>query len=135
MYWTIQNIYKYCQTLASKFNLVFDCPIKINKKLIRVNARVKFINNKPYVIEFSNFFLNTATDESIKQIIKHEFCHWLAYVLDGKPHGHDDFFQELCGIINCEAINKRYEVKRIFSINEFLIIFSIFFGFYFLTIF
>lgn len=73
MTWTLQEIKQYMNELAASIDLVFDTPIKINGRLTYTLGRViaepaAFDSYKPEVIEFSRRFLETSTDESVRQV-------------------------------------------------------------------
>lgn len=71
--WTIQEIKSYMQELADSIDLVYNTPVKINGRLTKTLGRViaestAFDSYKPEVIEFSKRFLETSTDESVRQV-------------------------------------------------------------------
>lgn len=72
--WTIQEIKNYLQELAESIDLVYNTPVKINGRLTKTLGRViaepaAFDSYKPQVIEFSKQFLETSTDESVRQVV------------------------------------------------------------------
>ena len=121
--WTIQEIREYLSELAAQVDLVYDTPIKINGRLTKTLGRViaepaMFDTYKPQVIEFSRQLLETSTDESVRQVISHEFCHWAVLVETGQPHGHDAVFKAMCHRIGCDANRPQMKVERIVSDDQ-----------------
>ena len=120
MTWTIQEIKQYMQELAENIDLEFDTPVKINGRLTKTLGRViaepvTFDLYKPEIIEFSRQFLETSTDDSIREIIKHEFCHWVVLVETGEIHHHDIVFKDMCRRVGCEADRPQAKIERIVS--------------------
>lgn len=120
MTWTIQEIESYLRELAESIDLVYDTPVKINGRLTKTLGRVisepaAFDSYKPQVIEFSRQFLETSTDESVRQVIKHEFSHWAVLVETGEVHGHDAIFKAMCRRIGCQADRPQTKVERTVS--------------------
>lgn len=120
MTWTIQEIEEYLSELAASIDLEFNTPIKINGRLTKTLGRViaepaMFDSYKPEKIEFSRQFLETSTDESVRQTIMHEFAHWAVLVETGQPHGHDAIFKAMCRKIGCQADRPQTHVERIVS--------------------
>lgn len=118
--WTIQEIKNYLQELAKNVDLVYNTPVKINGRLTKTLGRViaepaTFNSYKPEVIEFSKQFLETSTDESVRQVIMHEFAHWAVLVETGEVHGHDAIFKAMCRKIGCEANRPQTKVERTVS--------------------
>ncbi len=120
MTWTIQEIKSYLRELAESIDLVYDTPVKINGRLTKTLGRViaepaAFDSYKPQVIEFSRQFLETSTDESVRQVIMHEFAHWAVLVETGEAHGHDAIFKAMCRRIGCQADRPQTKVERTVS--------------------
>lgn len=120
MTWTIQEIESYMRELAASIDLVFDTPVKINGRLTRTLGRViavpaAFDSYEPEKIEFSKQFLETSTDESVRQTILHEFAHWAVLIETGEAHGHDAVFKAMCRKIGCSADRPQTKVERTVS--------------------
>ena len=120
MTWTVQEIKQYLNELAASIDLVYDTPVKINGRLTKTLGRViaepaAFDSYKPEVIEFSKQFLETSTDESVRRVIQHEFCHWAVLVETGEVHGHDAIFKAMCHRMGCEADRPQTKVERTVS--------------------
>lgn len=108
------DIVKICEDLAEANGVVFDLPVSINNRLTRTLGQVKFTPDEvPYAMEFSGQLLRTATDESIEQIVKHEWAHWFAWVETGEVHGHDAIFKKICSKIGCSSDKSKTKVERI----------------------
>ena len=121
--WTVQEIREYLSELATQVGLVYNTPVKINGRLTKTLGRViaepvAFDSYKPQVIEFSRQFLETSTDESVRQVIMHEFCHWAVLVETGQPHGHDAAFKAMCCHIGCNANRPQVKVERTVSDDQ-----------------
>lgn len=99
MYTTQQITEKY-KELAFSLGEVFDTPVIINGRLTRTLGRVisDVRNGKifPRCIEISRQLLETATKESIDEVLIHEFCHWYLAATTHVDHGHDATFKALC---------------------------------------
>lgn len=119
MTWTVEEIKSYMQELAASVGLEFYTPVKINGRLTKTLGRViaipYFNHYGPECVEFSKQFLETSTDESIKQVIQHEFCHWAVLVETGKVHHHDATFKAMCRKIGCSADQPVTKVERTVS--------------------
>lgn len=120
MTYTVQEIEKQLKELAASIDLVYDTPVKINGRLTRTLGRViaeptAFDSYKPEVIEFSRQFLETSTDESVRQVILHEFAHWAVLVETGEVHHHDAVFKAMCRKIGCSADRPMNKVERTVS--------------------
>lgn len=117
MTWTVQEIKQYLNELAASIDLVYNTPVKINGRLTKTLGRViaepaAFDSYKPEVIEFSRQLLETSTDESVRQVIMHEFAHWAVLVETGEVHGHDAVFKAMCRKIGCKADRPQTKVER-----------------------
>lgn len=93
----ITNKYK---ELAKSLGEEYNTPVMINGRLTRTLGRVisDVRNGKlfPRRIEISRQLLETATKESIDEVLIHEFCHWYLATTTHEDHGHDAVFKELC---------------------------------------
>lgn len=105
MSWTVQKIEEYCKELGRKVGLEFDCPVKINGRLTKTLGRVISepypFGLKPVSLEISKKLINYATDEDIRTVIKHEFCHWAVCVETQESHDHDKVFKAMCRKVGC----------------------------------
>ena len=116
--WSVKDITNYCRQLAYKMNIEFTCPVKINGRLTRTYGQVIItsgIKDKwyPEVMEISRQLLETATDESIMEVIAHEFAHWYICETTNEDHGHDALFKEVCNKIGCGFNTPTAKVERI----------------------
>jgi predicted SprT family Zn-dependent metalloprotease len=123
MPYTLQEIEQYLNELAANIGLVFSTPVKINGRLTTTLGRVRsnptpFGMYEPECVEFSKRFLETSTDESVRQTIMHEFAHWAVLVETGEPHGHDDEFKAMCRRIGCTADKATVNVERTVSNDQ-----------------
>lgn len=118
MTWSVKDITNYCRQLANQMNIEFDCPVSINGRLTRTHGRVIFYplgidKWTPEKLEISRQLLETATDESIMNIIKHEFVHWYIGKTTHEDHGHDALFQKVCGLLDCPFNTSAAKVERV----------------------
>lgn len=115
---TIEEITKICENICAEAGYDFTIPVKINKRLTKTLGRVHWKrrnNGDAYstLMEFSNLFLETSTENSILEIIKHECAHYLVIAETHEPHGHDKVFKSMCTRINCTADTAKYNsIKR-----------------------
>ena len=120
--WTVQEIENVMTELAMQLNLEFNTPIKINSRLTKTLGRVMseptLDGYIPNCIEFSKRFLETSTDESVRQTIMHEFAHWAALVQTGHPHGHDALFKAICRSIGCTADKAHARIERTVDVDS-----------------
>ena len=93
-------------------------PISINSRLTRTLGRVCY---KPHYrgervivdrVEFSKQLLDTSTDKSIRDVIEHEACHFIATKRSGTNHGHDAYFKSICAEIGCKNDKTSTKVER-----------------------
>lgn len=107
----------------------FDIPVSINGRLTRTLGRVVQCKNGcdwyPERMEFSRQLLETATEQSIKGIIAHEWAHYYATKMTGEDHGHDDYFKSICARIGCTEDKVSTKVNRIVS-NEQIYKYSVY---------
>lgn len=93
-------------------------PVKINNRLTKTLARVCY-QPGPYLdidkVEISQQFLDTSTDESIRQVLLHECCHILVAIETGVVHHHDATFKAMCRRIGCKADRPQTKVERTVS--------------------
>jgi predicted SprT family Zn-dependent metalloprotease len=83
----------------------FDIPVLINGRLTKTLGRVffEFQSGKyiPTRMEISKKLLETASDEDIIKVIKHEWAHYMVIKNTGEDHGHDSVFKAMCARIDC----------------------------------
>jgi predicted SprT family Zn-dependent metalloprotease len=120
MSYALQEIEQYLNELAANIGLTFNTPVKINGRLTKTLGRVRsnptpFGMYEPECVEFSKRFLETSTDESVRQVIMHEFAHWAVLIETGEVHGHDTVFKAMCRKIGCQADRPQAKIERIVS--------------------
>lgn len=120
MSWTVQKIEEYCKELGRKIGLEFDCPVKINGRLTKTLGRVVSesypFGLKPVSLEISKKLVNYATDEDIRTVIEHEFCHWAVCVETQESHDHDKVFKAMCRRVGCTGDTPNINIK--YLVNE-----------------
>lgn len=87
------------------FGYDVDFPITANKRFKTCNGRVTEDwvcgRLRPIKMEFSAIMLETATRESIYQVILHECAHALVALITNEVHHHDAAFKKMCRKIGC----------------------------------
>ena len=117
--WTLKDIENYCNEISAKVNDTFTCPVKLNGRITRTLGRV--ISHKvngmwePEVLEISKQLLETSSDESVKAVIEHEWCHYYVTKTTGENHGHDATFKAACAKIGCTNDGVSTTVERTVS--------------------
>ena len=113
--WSVEDIIKECERLSSLVGDTFDLQVAINGRLTRTLGRVcTLVNTRTgYVtlqrMEFARQLLETASDESIKGIIGHEWCHYIIAKTTHERHGHDALFKSWCARVGVE--NDNFELE------------------------
>lgn len=94
-----------------------DCsniPIRISKRMTNTWGHYTFNAKtfKPLEFVFSHFLLDGSyTDEEIKSVLKHEFCHYYVNTLHKKDCKHNNEFQKACKFLNIDG--SRYSKLKI----------------------
>ena len=95
-------------------NVSVDIPININSRLSTTLGQVVFTgDDRPIKADFSKRFIETATDETIHQVILHEAAHYIAAKRDNISHGHDAYFRAICAEIGCTNNRANSKVEKI----------------------
>lgn len=114
--WTVEDIKARCEELSNMVGDTFDCPVRINGRLTRTLGRVDSIkrNGRWYneMLQISKQLIETSTDESIKSVIDHEWCHYYVTKSTGESHGHDAVFKATCARIGCTNDGTKTHVDR-----------------------
>ena len=106
--YSVQDIEKICQEFSAQVGDTFDLPVVINGRLTRTFGRVcSLVNNKTgYVtlqrMEISKQLLETASEESIRSVIGHEWAHYIVAKTTHERHGHDALFKSWCARVGVE---------------------------------
>lgn len=121
--WTVEKIIDECTAIASSQGYCFDTPVRINGRLSRTLGRVISTGASgktlaPIRVEFSKELLETAADDSIIGVIKHEMAHWLVLAETHEDHGHDNVFKAMCRRIGCDSDKAVTKVNRIVDVKE-----------------
>lgn len=124
--WTEKDIREVLNEASQKAN--YNCshiPIKISKRLITTggyfeakyekNLFGKVIYKGGIKFSFSYYYLNgVLKEEDVRQLILHEYCHFLTIDKTKEHHDHDELFKKNCEIIGCNITSD----KAMFKINE-----------------
>ena len=96
----------------------FNIPIKLNDRLTHTLGRVRQEYDpfsERYIatfVEFSKQLIETATDQSIRDVILHEAAHVIVTERTGESHGHDALFKAVCAEIGTTNSGTNTEVER-----------------------
>lgn len=102
-------------------------PILINSRFSHTLGRVTYKRHMRGEaatvdrIEFSKQLLDTATDRSVRDVIEHEACHYIATKRSGIVRGHDKYFKSICAEIGCTNdktttdVERTVEAKKVFK--------------------
>ena len=122
MSYTLVELTSMCEKIANDNGAELICPVKINGRLTKTHGRViyKNINDNvvPSVIEFSKKLIETASEESIQEVVKHEMCHYLVTIKTKETHGHDRTFKLMCEKIGATFNSATANVKYIIPTSE-----------------
>ena len=104
--WTIDRVIDELNKLAEADGLGrIDVPIIVNSRLSTTLGRVKYMRvGGAYMaksIEFSKALLDSATDNDIINVIKHEYVHYYLVETTNENHKHDALFKRKCMEIGC----------------------------------
>ncbi len=120
--WTVERITDYCKEISESMGDTFDCPVAINGRFTRTLGRVKYQKIRGHyqilVLEIAKSLLATCDDESIKQVIMHEWAHYYLIKTTDEDHGHDAAFKRICHKIGCTNDGCETEVNRIASTEK-----------------
>ena len=108
MSYTIERVIEKFTEVCRGASVPVICPIAENGRLTKTLGRVKYTSDiydgiVPTKVEFSKKFLETATDECIVSVIKHEAAHYIATMRTGERHGHDKYFKSICKELGTSA--------------------------------
>lgn len=114
--YTLDKIEIQFKGICAKAGVSCNVPITINSRLTRTLGRVVIDNFigiwKPTKIEFSKQFIETSSDASIEDVIKHEAAHFIATSRTGEDHGHDIYFKSICAEIGTTNDGTTTKVER-----------------------
>lgn len=113
----LARVQKEFMEVCKKANAPCNIPIKLNGRLTRTLGRVhQQHDGDEYwystLVEFSKQLLETATDESIDAVIKHEAAHYIATYRTHENHGHDALFKAICAEIGTTNDKTKTKVER-----------------------
>ena len=101
--WSIEMIKALCIECCRKCEVEFTAEVRINGRLKAVLGRCIYEKMDEYCfpicLEFSKQFLETSTDQSVIDVIKHECAHYIVTKITHTNHGHDAVFKSYCAQI------------------------------------
>lgn len=105
---TIEQVKKELEELSGMMRDEFNIPVRINNRLTKTLGRVisKCDLNGLYCpdyMEFSQTLLSKANENSVMQVIRHEWCHYYLTKTTKEAHGHDSLFKALCDRVGCSG--------------------------------
>ena len=115
----LERITKEFTEIVEKAGCEMNVPVSLNNRLTRTLGRVisernKYTNvTKNVKVEFSTNLVQTSSDKSIRSVIEHEACHYIATYRSKLPHGHDDYFRAICDEIGCTNNKTTTSVDRL----------------------
>lgn len=121
--YSITAVEKIISDVCKKAGTALTVPVTVNGRLTRTLGRVLSDSAdggktwNPAKIEFSKQLLETASEESIKQIILHETAHYIVEMRTHEDHGHDEYFKAVCAEIGCTADKTKAKVDRVKAIQ------------------
>ena len=101
-----------------------DVPISLNGRLTRTLGRVHHQLDATSglwystSVEFSKQLLETSSDKSISDVIKHEAAHYIVTARTGESHGHDAAFKKVCAEIGTTNDGTTTKVERIVEVHS-----------------
>lgn len=124
--WTVEKITELCIDYCGRCGVEFNSPVVINGRLTTTLGRCIYRKTNslwnPTKIEISKHLLETATDDSIKDVIAHECAHYVTCAITHEDHCHDATFRFYCDMIgttndtavcnNLELIKPNEEVYK-----------------------
>lgn len=117
--YTLDKIEIQFKGICAKAGVSCNVPITINSRLTRTLGRVTndYIGAidtwRPTKVEFSKQFIETSSDASIEDVIKHEAAHFIATSRTGKNCGHNSYFKKVCAEIGTTNDGTTTKVERI----------------------
>ena len=116
MAYDLTRVQKEFNEVCNKAGVQVTCPIKISGKMTRTLGQVTHerVNGTTIstLVQFSKQLLETATDTSILDVIKHEAAHYIATARTGEAHGHDAYFKAICAEIGTTNDGTKTKVER-----------------------
>lgn len=116
MAYNLARITKEFNEICNNAGVQVTCPIKISGRMTRTLGQVTHerVNGTTIstLVQFSKQLLETATDASISDVIKHEAAHYIATARTGEAHGHDSYFKAICAEIGATNDGTKTKVER-----------------------
>lgn len=118
----LSRVIKEFTEICNKAGVQVTCPIELNGRLKKTLGQVRWSRRNGIVrnekVEFSKQLLATATDKSIRDVIAHEACHYIATARSGENHGHDLYFKSICAEIGTSADGTHATIERTISNDQ-----------------
>lgn len=95
---TLSKIIEICNEKAELFNYDIDFPITLNSRLTSTLGRVKRYPGSKYTLsmEFSKNFVETSSDDLVKEVVIHELAHAIVNSLyPDERVGHGPRFKDM----------------------------------------
>lgn len=121
MAYNLTRVRKEFNDVCNKAGVTVTVPVTLNGRLTRTLGRVKLQRDAgcdnwyPIGVEFSRQLLETASDKSINDVIRHEAAHLIATVRTGKDCGHNEIFKDVCAEIGTKNDTVATKVERTVS--------------------
>ena len=117
---TIQEVKTICVNTFAIVGLEFkDIIVLANGRLTRTLGRCCYERKcgkvVPVRLEFSRQLLETATAQSITDVILHECAHAIAAIETGESQGHNKYFKNVCARIGTDNDGTKTKVESTIS--------------------
>lgn len=116
MSYSIERVRTEFTAICNKAGVQVTSPITLNGRLTRTLGRVCMVRRGETVenekVEFSKQLLETATDNTIWNVIAHEASHYIATARTHKAHGHDAYFRSICAEVGTTNDGTKTHVER-----------------------
>lgn len=102
MKWNLEMVIEECKRLSDIKGDEFSIRVVVNGRLSTTLGRVLSTKNivtgacTAKQMEISKKLLDFGTDNDIKKVIAHEWCHYYLTKTTEEFHGHNKLFKELC---------------------------------------
>lgn len=120
--YTIERVQREFTDICSKAGVQVTSPITVNGRLTRTLGRVCMVRRGETVenekVEFSKQLLETATDDTIWNVIAHEASHYIATARTHKAQGHNAYFRSICAEVGTTNDGTKTHVERTVSAEQ-----------------
>ena len=99
--WTVDEIKKVIDEIASRWNYPCDIKIEISKRATKRMGAFFYKRNEKKIIPIKFVFAYTLlngsySEQVVREVIIHEYLHYYCDLSTNKSNGHNKFFKECC---------------------------------------